>query len=185
MSVDPKRLAAVFFIPRTSGDMPLERLLHIAGASEVGLTAVICDSSGLVDCLWAGLYCKGFADNLPQHQVLQIYFWQSSFLELAAQKDNAYPLALAFRDACEALSPDVAFIVTHLDQAQHEWILTKEALVLNKDANALADERLGLLYFNKEIIQHWSHSSLWTDREDVPVNSGRLVFSGLSSTRWF
>ena len=188
MSVEPKRLAAAFFLPRGERDLTLEELLRAAGVtpSAAGRPTPDYDPSGLIDCLWAGLTCRAGVFNLEYHQLFVIYFWQSSFLEMLGGPSDADSLVAAFRDACEALAPEVAFIVTHLDQADIDWILDREAAVLSKDANLLAGERVGLLYLNEEVSSYWTPNPVRDDRDSVPVASGRMVFAGRGDfSRWF
>jgi hypothetical protein len=194
MSLEPKRLAAAFFIPRQGDDLPIEKLLEMAGASNISIfSATLSDGSGLVDCRWAGMSCQSYLDELPYHQLLEIYFWQSDFLELLSEEDDpialdadeALPLAQAFKHSCEALSPEVAFLVTHLDQAQRDFILSREWMVLAKEANGLADERFGLLFLNEEVSKYWISHPLRDDRDSLPISSGKLVFAGRGSSRWF
>ncbi|MBF2064588.1 MAG: hypothetical protein IGS39_09245 [Calothrix sp. C42_A2020_038] len=58
-------------------------------------------------------------------------------------------------------------------------------MVLAKEANGLADGRFGLLYLNKEISQYWTHNPLRDDRDSILISSGKLVFAGKGSSRWF
>ena len=194
MSLETKRLAAVFFIPRQGGEMQSKKLLEIAGATNISIVpATLSDRSGLVNCQWAGMACKAYLDELSYHHLLEIYFWQSDFLELLSEKeepipldaDEALPLAQAFKHSCEALSSEVAFLLTHLDQAKHDFILSREWMVLAKEANGLADERFGLLYLNEEVSEYWTSHSLRDDRDSLPISKGKLVFAGRGSSRWF
>jgi hypothetical protein len=192
MSVEQKRLAGVFFIPR-GRDLSIEELLRKAGAEDISAPSVSSDPSGLLDCKWAGMYCKASLDSLSKHQVLQIYFWQSSFLallneesaDIPLERDGALPLALSFRDACEALSPEVAFLVTHQWQANRDVVLSREWKVLTKDANELANERFGLLYLDEDIGQYWTYIPRLDNRDSLPVSKGLLVFAGQGSSRWY
>jgi hypothetical protein len=193
MNTEPKLLAALFFIPRQSEKLSIKPLLQTAAATDISLISVIpSDRSGLVDCTWAGMACKAYLDQLSYHHLLQIYFWQSQFLELLPEEevvplnqDPSFSLAQAFKSACEALDPDVAFIATHLDQAQRDFILEQEWIVLAQEANRLADTRFGLLYLNGEVSQYWTSHPLRDDRDSLPISSGKLVFANRGASRWF
>ena len=59
------------------------------------------------------------------------------------KKDNNLHVALAFRDACEALEPEVAYIATHLHYAEFEWILKTIDKIETYDADDIVDEAGG------------------------------------------
>lgn len=194
MSLETKRLAAVFFIPLQGEEMPIKNLLEIAGATDISIVpSTLSDRSELVDCRWAGMSCKVYLDELPYHQLLEIYFWQLDFLALLPEnnasvplnKDRAFPIAQAFKRACEDLAPEVAFLVTHMDQAQRDFILSREWMILAKEANGLADEHFGLLYLNEEVSKYWTPHPSRDDRDSLPISSGKLVFAGRGSSRWW
>ncbi|HYO72954.1 MAG TPA: hypothetical protein VEU33_43530 [Archangium sp.] len=125
--------------------------------------------------------------------MLILYFRQGDFLEMMTEeegpipleKDGALPLAQAFARACESLSPDVAFIVTHLDQASLEWIESRAQWVESGDADQLANERIGLLYLSEEMSRHWTSDPILDNRDEMHVKKGRLLFSGRDSSRWW
>jgi hypothetical protein len=194
LSIEPKRLAAVFFISRCGAPANLEEALHLAGASSVVVNAVGSDTPFVeARCEWAGMTCVARMHALLQHDVLEIRFWQSDFLAhlderrepVPLEVDGALSVALTFREACESLQPTFAFLVTHLSDATTESILSREVLILVNDANALADARLGLLYLGPEIAQQWTPNPVRDDRDSLPVSSGRLVFAGRGWGRWF
>jgi hypothetical protein len=74
-------------------------------------------------------------------------FWQSDFLQhlsenkgpVRLESDGALPVARI------ALAPEVALVATHLDQADPKFVHSLEWMVLARDADGLADLRLGLL----------------------------------------
>jgi hypothetical protein len=194
MSVEPKRLAVAFFVPRQGDDPSPRELLRRAGATDIATAPTTSsDPSGLIDCSWAGLACKGFLDTLPDHLLLVIFFWRSSFLEMLPEVDEptpvedngAPPLVRTFAQACEDLSPEVAFIVTRLDQADPDRLRSYEWMVLARLADVLADERFGVLYLNDEVSQYWTPHPVRDDRDSWPVQRGRMVFAGRGSYRWF
>jgi hypothetical protein len=84
---------------------------------------------------------------LAQGRSLPNLIWLSLFghpisFEIVLENDNGSSLAVAFRDACEALQPKVAFLAHHLDQAASEYVLDRERWVLGGQANRLASQRL-------------------------------------------
>lgn len=199
MTDNGKYAVAVFFIPRKEDDTnaSILELLNLAGAIQVDTRPVApSDTSGLVLCTWAGMTCRAYLANLEEYQVLHMFFFRSILLDLLGdppehpedfplEKDGALQIALAFQDACVALSPEVGFIAVRRNQGDPDWTLERAWMVLAKDANALADEHFGLLYLNQEISTYWSSNPALDDRDSLPVPSGRLVFAGRGWRRWF
>jgi hypothetical protein len=58
-------------------------------------------------------------------------------------------------------------------------------MVLAKEANGLADEHFGLLYLNEEVSKYWTPHPSRDDRDSLPISSGKLVFAGRGSSRWW
>ncbi len=198
MNISSKYLAAVFFIAcdQLQGDknQPIEKLLHAAGAIDISAKPDSSfDSSGRVNCTWSGMTCKAEMYIGSNHQVLHLYFLQANLFALVGdkreplplQEDGALQLAFNFRDTCLSLSPKVAFVATHLSIALPEYALEREWMVTARDANALADLRLGLLYLDDEIDQYWTSNPVRDDRDKLNVSHGRLVFAGHGWGRWF
>jgi hypothetical protein len=188
MSVQPKRLAAVFYLPLGAirGD-PTE-LAAEAGGSDIKQAS---DADGIVDCLWAGLLSESRLIRSSFFGVLLISFWQSDFLQLIesgceeTKADGASAVADAFRKACVVLRPAFAFVATRVDQATEEWVVGNEWSVLNHEANRLATQGLGLIYFSPEMDDHWVPRSSQEDRDSLPSSSGRLMFASRGTSRWF
>jgi hypothetical protein len=177
-----KWLAAAFYLPSGDRKADLPDFVRVAGA--VTLPPLSPDSRrGGVDVAWAGLAGWAYLDTLPSHHVLTIFFRQSQFLDLIDVEPSRHPLALAFRQACVALHPDVAFVVTHLDQAERDNVLSYEWLVIDRDADALLRQHFGLLYLDRAVADR---STVTIDgRDTMPVDGGFLVFSASRERRWF
>jgi hypothetical protein len=183
MGLLDKRLAAAFYLPGYE-QRPAERLLELAGATDVGAPA--SDPSGFIDCRWAGMQCVAVADERTTQRLLAIFFFQSSFYEQQHEGDEqpAQPVADAFAQACEALQPDAAVVVTHLHQADIDELWRIGALVLEADSRRLAAQRPGLLYVSSELEAYEGDAWYRQDRDVVETPSGRLVFSGRGAKRW-
>ncbi|MBD2504563.1 hypothetical protein [Anabaena azotica] len=142
-------------------------------------------------------------DRLEYHNCLQIYFSMNHFLDLIPElpddqnllleEDPLLPLAYTFRDACEKLPAEVAFVDTHAHygdeswenkQGNRDWIINHYWMLLESNVNALADERFGLLYLNEYMNQLWDSNSLRDDRDIIPLSQGRLAFAGRGVARW-
>ena len=175
MGLLDKRLAAAFFRPEWGS--PAEELER-AGATDIA-RAPGDDVSGLLDCRWAGLPCRAFVHE----HVFAILFAQSAFLDLRPDGDG--PLVRAFVTACERLRPDAAVIVTHLHQAEVEELQRLARIALEADApERLAAEHVGLLYLNGSIFNLDDGPWLGDNREEIPIDGGRLIFAGRGELRW-
>ena len=188
-----RRLAAVFFIPRSGDPLPLPRLVAAAG-----MTGISEDerSPGMLRGWWAGMDdCRARADSFSQHDCLQIHFWLADFPvstpghtageDRSWVDDPAAAVASAFRDACETLKPEVAFILTHLGQARPERIEEYYRFILGMDADRLMLQKPGLLYFSRALFRELSDPSTLASRDTIPASDGVLVFSGSGESRWW
>ena len=188
-----KDLAAVFFIPREdSRERDIKTLLTEAKATDIKQPLEIDDRW---DCQWAGMACEAYLDNeIPSHQLLVIFFLQSVFLgrgkyseqedNLPLEKDGNLKLALTFRDACETLQPEVAYIATHLDRAEFDIIMKVVHKIEVYDANYIAGEG-GLVYLRGIIGDCLTDPPLEYAPDTMPINEGVLVFGGRRSKRWW
>lgn len=204
--IDSKYLGVFFFIRRhkAGGDEHNSFLTYLGAAGAYHISqrpepiAYLPHTTtqhivGAATCHWAGIQCEAELDRLENHYLLNIYFLQSHFFEMIGDKrtplpleeDGALGLAYAFRDACENLSPEVAFVAPHTYKAHPESVRKCERMILARDADALADERLGLLYLNDEISQYWTPDKIRDDRDSLPISRGKLVFAGRDWSRWF
>lgn len=185
MMSDHRRLAAVFSFHSSTALLPLDEWLRRAGATSIQPLQNSLAHEERLACEWAGMPCE--AARLTGSPAFAILFWQSDLIDRvpddgAPGPDESDVLAQAFRDACERLRPEVAFIVAHLDQAVPERL---RAFAELRDPNALADARLGLLYVSAALSRRWTADPLRDDREELPVDGGRLVFAGWGRQRWF
>jgi hypothetical protein len=177
------QLAAAFYVPQAHAPADDSELIAATGLSTFPNAP---DGSGR----WAGMTCWPSVERLPYHALLILRFWASDLLALldedrdgTVESDGAYRIALAFRNACEALHPDIAFVVTHPHQAEREWILGREWMVLARDLDALVDEQLGLLYIAETFSS--PEPSQIEDRDQLPCRTGLLLFAGRGPNRWF
>src|SRR5215467_11124848 len=170
-----KWLAAAFYLPRRDRPADLGDLARAAGA--LTQPPLSPDSPrGGVDLEWAGLFGWAYLDALSVRDVLTIFFRQSQFLELLDVEPSRHPVAQAFLEACHELRPEVAFVAAHLDQAEREHVLSYEWLVIDRDADALLRQHLGLLYLDDALAARATHPDDG-DRDTLPANGGILVFS--------
>jgi len=186
MSLDPKRLAAVFFIPHQRTKASLMELLEKADATQISPAT---DNTQMVDCVWAGWNCKGYAEDLSDYRVLYIYFWQSDFLANLGdnikpiEQDGLYKLVKTFESTCTKLVPEVAFIITHLWQANIDFVRNRERMIRTKDTEGLLSEYFGALYIEDEICKFITRDL--QNRDTLKTNSGVIIFAGKDDSRWF
>jgi hypothetical protein len=200
MITGEKLLAAAFFIPHRDRAVTLDELATTAGCEPYPAPPRV---DGLRVGRWAGLSARFRLISLPYHWVLVVYFLESEFhgirvddlsndefdrrrgADVPLDQDGSRILAFAFRDACNRLAPDAAFIVTHLWQAELQHLLGIEWMVLGHDGNSLVSEGFGLLYLGPEAKANLSLHLPEPDRETMPVERGCLIFAGRGWNRWW
>src|SRR5262249_54440442 len=142
-----KHLVAVFYLPKKSAEIKIREVLEAIDASSIAESSNFPGTQAT--CWWTNMSCLSYLTSLQFHHALEMWFPHSDFMRfrdftktqnvlnsLTPQK-NAENLAISFRNACEVLLPDVAFIITHPWQASREVIYSTEWMVLAKAANAL------------------------------------------------
>jgi len=132
---------------------------------------------------------------------LQLYSPYTRFLDARLNEREHGPEANAptsmtyvkmFGDACLSLKPIVAFLDTraHYEDKQWEdqegnrnWVLAQAKLVAAGDVNALADERLSVLYLSEPLMSRWSSDPIRDNRDIIEFPTGHLIFAGRGSAR--
>lgn len=189
--VSDRLLAAAFFIPKENQqqNQSIEVLLRKAGAIKINRPA----PERVMDCKWAGMACQAYThDELTSYQLLVIEFMQDIFLkgipledsDLLPEEDENLHVALTFKDACEALKPEVAYIATHLDTAEFDAIVKVADKIEGYDADYIAGEA-GLVYLRGIIADCLTDPPLEYAPDTMPVSEGVLVFGGRGSKRWW
>lgn len=187
------RLAAAFFIPRQQSVSTLADLAATAGVEDAYREPSVAAQT--LYARWAGIDgTEVRLDALREHDCLQLYFWQSSFFELLTdedddtlplEQDGALIVAEAFQAACERLQPEVALILSHLHESNHEWILKQYDLVLRRDPTLLADQTYGLLFVSQALLKGEPIKTSYPDRDEIAGAPGVLLFAGRGWGRWF
>ena len=192
------KLAAAFFIPKEEREKEdIKTMLGKAKATDIKNIQSVPKGKGIwADCRWVDMDGQAYlTDSLPSHILLIIYFSQRDFLRrgeysqqdknLPLEKDGNLELALTFRDACEALEPEVAYIATNPIFAEFKWILKTVDKIETYDSDAIADDA-GLVYFNNEIlIDLITERPPGEERDTLPVKKGRLLFDYQGNERWW
>ena len=188
--VSDRLLAAAFFIPKENQqqNQSIEVLLKKAGATKINRPP-----DEVIECQWAGMACQAYTeDELSSHQLLVIQFMQDTFIkgisledsDLPLEKDQNLNVALAFRNACEALEPEVAYIATHLDTAEFDAIVKVTDKIEGYDADYIAGEG-GLVYLRGVIADCLTDPPPEYAPDTMPIDEGILVFGGRGSKRWW
>jgi hypothetical protein len=199
-----RTIVAAFFVAQSSTGRTLHRLASDAGMTErVPLTERERAALGLHEPDREAVYGQwgafgdawAIVDPLDRHDCLQIYSSMNRFLDAQPDRsaENGAPpvdwmlsFVQTFRDACTGLGADVAFLDTRAHygderwenkQGNRDWVLARYWMVLESDANALADERFALLYLSEPMTRLWVRNPTRDDRDMVPLPNGRLVFA--------
>lgn len=139
---------------------------------------------------WGGRVCAVEVVEEAPYRVLALLFDQ---YRLAAslrdnspdvRADGAIGLATAFREACLALRPEVAFVAS---QQLHDPPAELRAYaddVKHHDMLSLTGSGLGLVYL-RDPAPSLDDALAVRPRDELPVAQGRLVFAGKGPNRWW
>jgi hypothetical protein len=132
---------------------------------------------------------------------LQLYSPYTRFLDARLNEREHGPEANAptpmtyvktFGDACVSLKPIAAFLDTraHYEDKQWEdqegnrnWVLAQAKRVAAADVNALADERVSVLYLSEPLMLRWGSDPIRNNRDIIELPTGRLIFAGRGPAR--
>jgi hypothetical protein len=190
-----RELCAAFFLPPSIEDPVL--LIDRIGVENVRLDphSVGAGVTQLAEASWAGFRCEIRVQDLDEYRVLIVVFSQREFLALVdlehaveLERDGAITLAESFRDACQALRPPVAFVLTRPEFAENgfpstdSYVAEQDALVLTWDSDGLVGRRFGLLYLSADYAAMIEQPV--SGRDELPAGDGRLIFAGTGQHRW-
>jgi hypothetical protein len=91
-----------------------------------------------------------------------------------------------FAESCGRLAPTAAMLDAraHYELAEWRaqrgtrgWVLAQAPLVAGGDVDALAEERVSVLYLSAPLLLRWESSPSHDDRDTVELPSGRLIFA--------
>jgi hypothetical protein len=120
---------------------------------------------------------------------LQLY---SSFRQFIRNQDKEMQYVGTFADACQALNPLVALLDARAhyeikqweeQEGNRDWVLAQAKRIAAGEINALADERVSLLYLSKPLISRWESNPSRDDRDMIELPNGRLFFAGRGPAR--
>lgn len=167
-----RKLAAAFYAPPTDGQ-------------------ALRDALGVTVRGWGPFpSVEVVVTHHDDHSCALLWFSHNAFLDLrtghedgALRQDPALPFANFFRDAAVRAGCEVAFLATHLHQAEQEWLDGRYWMVLGRDATSLAHEVFGLTYFDDEFVLDWDVPRL-DGRNVLPGGPGLTFFGGTGWARW-
>lgn len=193
-----RRIGAFFFLLRHEELTPsLDELAITAGVTSLSLGPWPEDEEedarygewGVLDSV------RVCVRHLSMHDCLVIDFLQSDLHDLRArhrghedvplEEDDALPVALAFRDACERLCPEAAVLATHPQMIEEpQWLLDCYSAVLGMDPDLLDSYLPGLMYVGPEMAADWDPGRFEIERDSLPVKDGKLFFRETGRDRW-
>lgn len=135
---------------------------------------------------WGPVWGSSRVTQFAFHRCFEIYFSENELLELEdgyadreypLEEDPYWPVAQLFRQACEAIGPEVAFMVSSSTSANSE-IVDRElySRILEFMPERLFGFPYGLLYLEPDRARIEAPTSKWGMTE-IPVRQGKLLFS--------
>jgi hypothetical protein len=130
--------------------------------------------------------------RLDDHTCATVRFSQHEFFGLRGDdestpglaRDPALPFAYFFRDTAVKVGCEVAFLATHLHQADPGWLEGRYWTVQARDVDSLVAEAFGLLYLDNGMVLDWDAPRL-NERSILPGGPGLTIFSSAGWYRWF
>jgi hypothetical protein len=134
-------------------------------------------------------------DEVEGLVVLQLYSPFTRFLDARVNEREHGPegngptsmtYVKTFGEVCQRFNPPVALLDTraHYEDQQWEdqegnrdWVLAQAKLVAARDVNALADERVSVLYLSELLMLRWDSDPIRNNRDIVELPAGRLIFA--------
>lgn len=120
---------------------------------------------------------------------LQLY---SSFNRFGRNRVNEEEYVDQFATACARLAPKVALLDARAhyeipqwneQEGNRDWVLAQVNRVVAHDINALADDRVSVLYLSEPLLGEWQSTPSRDYRETMDVAGGRLIFAGVGQSR--
>jgi len=197
-SVSERELCAAFYLERPDPD-PASWVADVLAGIGVQRTWIWRPSAQtpvpigeVTYAEWAGLECEVWVRDLAHLRVLALVFRQNAFLDLVdldaegpVEQDGAIAVAHAFKDACEALAPEAAFVVTNPVSDLDGFLAEQESAVVTLDELALVKGPFGLVYLPEALAAGLDPVLRLDPRDELPVRGGRLIFAGTGARRWW
>lgn len=140
---------------------------------------------------WGGLINEVEIFDIEPYRILALVFSWRHYADLAhtdnagAETHGAVALANAFRDACEAWRPPIAFISSQQVLDIGDFVREYVDDVRVNNVFSLAQETFGLLYA-RQFPAHLEGGLLRFHPHDaLAVTQGLLIFAGKGPSRWW
>ncbi|NEO82853.1 MAG: hypothetical protein F6J87_01125 [Spirulina sp. SIO3F2] len=180
-----------FFIPKERKIVPLTKTLTKIGATSIKEMSLTTEEA---QCNWSVFYETWVHQHEGQYyRIISFQVSSSSFFRLCPlpednpalplEQDEALPIALAFRDACDVIKPKVAVFDSLARFKYTEELQALEETVLMWDSDDLLNQEYALLYLSEAMDD--CLAAVVSDREQIQAQSGTLYFAGCGGNRWF
>jgi hypothetical protein len=194
--VSDRELCTAFYLERSGDSERPEELLERAGATSTWTWQPSGDTliplGEILYAEWGGLRCEVWIRDLQHLRVLTLVYPQGAFMELfdldggtLIERDGARAFIDAFRDACVALSPEAAFVITSPQSDLDAFLAEQEQAVVTLDELALLKAPFGLVYLSESLAADVDPLLGLEQREELPVPGGRAFFAGAGDQRWW
>lgn len=189
-------IAAAYYLEPASAASGLAALLQAVGMTGIapvqsrlslGFTdparEVLGGQWGIFRDTWAIL------DEVEGLACLQLY---SSLNRYFDNRYNADLYVDTFATGCERLRPLAALLDAqpHYEieqwndqQGNRDWLLAQARRVAAREVDALADERVAVLYLSEPMLALWQATPQRDYRDTMDVAGGRLYFAGTGESR--
>ncbi|HWO24379.1 MAG TPA: hypothetical protein VNO30_36795 [Kofleriaceae bacterium] len=179
-------MAASFYLRQVDGaaQPSLEELVSRIGFrsthhEQEGGREVLCGHWGVMEDV------RAERQALDWHVCLRLFPHLGDLLDrMGDDADRSMPVAEAFRDACEALRPEVALLYTRPDEVEPEYLDAQYPKVLGLDGILLDQSNPVLLYMSSELAAYFPEAYR-VGRDALPVTDGLLLFRGTGAHRWW
>lgn len=143
-------------------------------------------ASEIADGPWGPVWATTRTTQFALHRCFEIYFSQRELIasvgefdpnrEYPLEEDPYWPIAQVFRDACERLRPEVAFMIqsfiTNVEMVNEEIYPN----ILDYMPESLIGFPYDLLYIGPDRASIWDPSTPLQRLTEIPVNEGKLFF---------
>ncbi|MCX9191562.1 hypothetical protein C3Y87_09070 [Carbonactinospora thermoautotrophica] len=186
MSARTRPYAAFFF------DMPAQDRREWLAAQCAAIGIVDPEDGDVLAGAWGGTWVYAQAHDLTECRVLSLEFASyGAFYEMvdqtrgdALEEDGLYPVAVAFRDACDTLRPRFGFFM-YIPMAEIlDEVADAEERVLCYEVDKLVNDLYGLVYLSREYDEALFPGELRGRRDELPSATGRVIFASHGRDRW-
>jgi hypothetical protein len=199
-----RTIVSAFFLDRKTTEPDLASLVERVGMNDVHPLkdnnrialgffeperVILGGTWGVFQQTWAVL------DEVDGIVCLQLYSPYTRFLDARtndreqgseANEPTSMTYVQTFGDACLRLNPVAAILDTRAHYEDPQWadqegnrnlVLAMARLAAAGDVNALADERVSVLYLSEPLMLRWTSDPIRNNRDIVELPIGRIIFA--------